>query len=59
VKQFVSGKPGAVQGALFDFANTVVELITDPPSRLSGETLRMELDDYRAYAEAHRPPGQV
>jgi hypothetical protein len=47
------------RGALFDFANTVVELITDPPSRLSGETLRMELDDYRAYAEAHRPLGQV
>jgi hypothetical protein len=47
------------RGALFDFANTVVELITDPPSRLSGGTLRMELDDFRAYAEAHRQPGQV
>ncbi|WP_442582058.1 hypothetical protein ACSBOB_08855 [Mesorhizobium sp. ASY16-5R] len=39
-------------GPLFEFANGVVECITEPPSRLSGSTMRSELDDFVAYRKA-------
>lgn len=36
-------------GRLFDFVNAVVECISDPPSHLNGETVKIELDEFKAW----------
>ena len=44
-------------GALFDFTNAIVMCVTDPPTRLKGETIRLDLKrflDARLPAERNR-----
>jgi hypothetical protein len=36
-------------GRLVEFVNAVVECITDPPSRLRGEAIKVELDEFKAW----------
>ena len=36
-------------GRLVEFVNAVVECITDPPSRLRGEAIKAELDEFKAW----------
>lgn len=45
----VSHEPGAPQrrGTLIDLVNTVIRLVTDPPTGLSGETLRRDIDRFK------------
>ena len=38
----------ARSGKLFEFANDVVRCVTDPPTALSGEALKAELDSFRS-----------
>ena len=42
------------KGPLIEFVNSVIERITDPPARLSGETIKVEIDEYTDHAERHR-----
>ncbi len=39
---------GERTGPLIEFVNDVVECMTEPPSRLSGEAIKRELDDFRS-----------
>lgn len=41
-------------GDLFAFANAIVECMTDPPTPISGETLKMDLTLYRRFGEQER-----
>ena len=41
-------------GNLFDFVNAIVECMTDPPTRISGETLKFDLKRYQDFRESVR-----
>ncbi|MFC3614539.1 hypothetical protein ACFORG_12265 [Lutimaribacter marinistellae] len=41
-------------GDLFDFVNEIVECMTDPPTRISGETLKFDLKRYQDFHENKR-----
>lgn len=52
----VSHEPGASQrrGALIELINAVTRQVTDPPTELPGETLRRDIDQFRALRKAGR-----
>lgn len=44
----------ARSGALVDFVNTVVGMVTTPAARINGETLRVEIDRYKVLFKQER-----
>ncbi|SEK07576.1 hypothetical protein SAMN05444007_1206 [Cribrihabitans marinus] len=41
-------------GDLFDFVNAIVECMTEPPTRISGETLKLDLKRYQDFCQSVR-----
>lgn len=46
-------------GDLFDFVNSVVQFITEPPGQLGGDTIKQELEDFIASCTAEWVSGRI